>query len=100
MKPMKAELLLRERIILAENAFAEIRVWRAPSPVRGSLHDYKYALAYVVGGRCVLRYDNEAGKGDHRHLGATETPYRFETPERLIADFWEDVDRWRPEPES
>lgn len=94
---MKAELLLRERIILAENAFAEIRVWRVPSPVRGSAHAYKYALAYVVGGICVLRYDNEAGKGDHRHLGSAETPYRFTTPERLLADFWEDVDRWRPE---
>jgi len=94
---MKAELLLRERIILAESAFAEIRVWRVPSPVRGSAHDYKYALAYVVGGICVLRYDNEAGKGDHRHLGSVETSYRFTTPERLLADFWEDVDRWRPE---
>jgi len=94
---MKAELLLRERSSLAESAFAEIRVWRAPSPVRGSAHDYKYALAYVVGGICVLRYDNEAGKGDHRHLGSVETSYRFTTPERLLADFWEDVDRWRPE---
>lgn len=94
---MKAELLLRERIILAESAFAEIRVWRVPSPVLGSAHEYKYALAYVVGGICVLRYDNEAGKGDHRHLGSAETPYRFTTPERLLADFWEDVDRWRPE---
>jgi len=25
------------------------------------MHDYKYALAYVVAGQCVIRYDNEAG---------------------------------------
>ena len=94
---MKAELLLKERHQLAADAFVELRVWRVPQPVRGSSHDLKYALAYVVGGICVLRYDNEAGKGDHRHLGAVETPYTFTTPAKLLADFWTDVDRWRPE---
>ena len=71
---MKAELMLRERHQLWADAFAELRVWRVPAPVLGSAHSYKYSLAYVVRGECVLRYDNEAGKGDHRHLGAVETP--------------------------
>jgi hypothetical protein len=44
----------------------------------------------------VPRYDDEAGKGDHRHPGAEEMPYGFTTPARLLADFWSDVDRWRP----
>jgi len=44
----------------------------------------------------VLRYDNEAGKGDHRHVGDVETEYRFTTPDQLLADFWRDVDQWRP----
>jgi len=92
---MAAELLLRERHQLADNAFAELRVWRVPGTVRGSRHDYKYALAYVVAGVCVLRYDNEAGKGDHRHVGGREEPYHFTNPARLLADFWADVDRWR-----
>ena len=43
-----------------------------------------------------FQYDNESGKGDHRYLGAVETPYHFTTPERLLADFWYDVDHWRP----
>jgi hypothetical protein len=43
----------------------------------------------------VLRYDNEAGKGDHRHSGKTEGRYDFTTQERLLADFWADVDKWR-----
>lgn len=68
-----------------------------PVPVRGSLHGYKYSLAYVVDGICVLRYDNEAGKGDHRHIGMTESPYRFVSHAQLLADFWLDVDQWRPE---
>ncbi|WP_333835251.1 toxin-antitoxin system TumE family protein [Rubrimonas sp.] len=95
---MKADRLLHERVVLAEDAFVELRIWRVPSPVRGSAHGFKYALAYVVGRACVLRYDNEAGKGDHRHIGAVETPYRFTTPSQLLADFWRDVDAWKPEP--
>jgi hypothetical protein len=50
----------------------------------------------VVAGVCVLRYDNEAGKGDHRHVGGVEAEYRFTSPEELLADFWRDVDQWRP----
>ena len=67
-----------------------------PEPVRGSEHSFKYALAYVVDRVRVLRYDNEAGKVDHRHFGKDESPYESTTPERLLADFWNDVDRWRP----
>jgi hypothetical protein len=36
---------------------------------------------------CVLRYDNEFGKGDHRHRGTSETAYRFTTIEQLLNDF-------------
>jgi hypothetical protein len=46
---------------------------------------------------CVLRYDNEAGKGDHKHVDGVETGYRFTTPAQLLADFWRDVDQWRRE---
>lgn len=90
------ELLFQERHSLGSDAFADLRVWRVPRPVPGSGHDDKYALAYVVAGACVLRYDNEAGKGDHRHVGGTEAPYAFTTPAQLLADFWSDLDTWRP----
>lgn len=94
---MRAELLLRERHQLSPDSFVEIRVWRVAESVRGSTHEFKYSLAYVVAGKCVLRYDNEPGKGDHKHLNTVEVPYRFITPARLLADFWSDVDRWRSE---
>jgi hypothetical protein len=48
-----------------------------------------------MNGVCVLRYDNEAGKGDHKHVGEQEVPYTFTTPAQLLADFWDDVDNWR-----
>ena len=92
---MKADLLLRERHQLDDAAFVEPLIWRVPKWVRGSAHTHKYSLSYVVAGQCVLRYDNEAGKGDHRHTGTIETAYLFTTPAALLADFWLDVDRWR-----
>ena len=92
---MKAELLLRERHVLAEDAFVEVVVWRVPRPIRGSTHHLKYRLALVVSGQCLLRYDNEAGKGDHRHLGVTEAAYEFKGYEKLLADFWADIEAWR-----
>jgi Family of unknown function (DUF6516) len=52
-------------------------------------------LALVVDGVCVLRYDNEAGKGDHRHIGQREERYIFTNPDALLVDFWRDVDQWR-----
>ena len=66
---MDAELLLKRRIILAESVFAELVIWRLPRMLPGSTHPYKYRLALVADGICVLRYDNEAGKGDHVHRG-------------------------------
>jgi hypothetical protein len=92
---MKAEPLFQERQVIAEDAFVELVVWKVPEPVSGSVHGFKYRLALVVAGECVLRYDNEAGKGDHRHLGGEQSPYSFTSPARLLADFWNDVDRWR-----
>ena len=91
---MKAELLLHERHQVDTKAFVELKVWHVPRSVKGSHHQYKYSLAYVVHGKCVLRYDNEAGKGDHKHTGQVESDYKFTTPEQLHADFWSDVDKW------
>jgi len=92
---MNAKLMLNERHILSENVFVEMVVWIVPSPISGSHHGFKYRLALVVDGNCVLRYDNEAGKGDHKHMGEDEIPYVFTTPKALIEDFWNDVDNWR-----
>lgn len=84
-------------MVLASDAFAEVVVWRLHEPVPPSEHNYKYRLAYVVAGECVLRYDNERGKGDHWHWGKVEMPYTFSSPERLMADFSAQIARWNHE---
>lgn len=92
---LKAELLFKERVVQTENSFAELVLWRVPVIVEGSRHPFKYRLAYVVDGQCVLGYDNESGKGDHKAIGLVETDYLFTTPAQLLADFWQAIDDWR-----
>ena len=91
---MKAELLMRERRVL-EAGFIEVIVWRLPEPLSGSTHGLKYRLAYIVDGECVLRYDNEVGKGDHLHVGSKERPYVFVSVDQLLEDFLADVAKWK-----
>jgi len=93
---MRARLLLRERRIVNESCFAEMVIWQLPRPVPGSRHGFKYRLAFVVDGVCVLRFDNEAGKGDHKHAGEREVPYAFKDLDQLVTDFWNEIERWRP----
>ena len=97
---MRATLIARTRIGYSTRSFAELVLWRVPSPVPGSAHEFKYRLAYIVDSVCVVRYDNEVEKGDHRHFGESEYAYKFSTPDRLIADFQKDIARWNDENSS
>ena len=94
---MKAVVLIRTRIVYSTTAFAELVLWPLSKPFARCTHRFKYRLAYVVRGTCVLRYDNEAGKGDHRHYGGKELAYTFSNPENLIAAFQADIERWNHE---
>jgi Family of unknown function (DUF6516) len=91
---MKACLLVDRRITMTETAFAELVLWRLPEVTDERRHGYKYRLALVARGVCVLRYDNEAGKGDHVHFGNAERAYEFRGVDQLIADFLADAKEW------
>lgn len=90
---VKAELLYFRRMPIGETAFTEMVLWRVPTPVPGSSHAFKYRLALIVEGVCVMRYDNERGKGDHRHIAGREEPFVFTRPADLFAAFEADVRR-------
>jgi len=92
---MKAALLRRHREEFEDGAIIDIVLWRVPKAVPPCKHRYKYRLFYGRAGTRIVGYDNERGKGDHRHVRGHEEPYRFESPERLIDDFFSDVERSR-----
>ena len=63
-----------------------------PQPVPPSDHAFKYRLVFIRENKRVVGYDNERGKGDHKHLGALEVRYKFVDIETLMADFLRDVE--------
>jgi hypothetical protein len=86
-----AQLLFHQRIDYDDGGIVEMVIWRVPSSVPPSIHDLKYSLFYGASGRREVCYDNERGKGDHRHFQGVETDYVFPNVEKLMEDFWTDV---------
>jgi hypothetical protein len=88
---MKAVLAFHDKQVLPDGAIVEMKIWQVTAPVLGSAHRIKYSLFYGLDGKRLVGYDNERGKGDHRHIEGSQQPYAFTTVERLIADFLADV---------
>jgi hypothetical protein len=94
MQYMKASLLARTKEIRDDGSIVEIVIWQIPEPLAPCKHCYKYRLFYGAGGTSRVRYDNERGKGDHRHIGDEESRYAFSTVEQLLDDFERDIAHW------
>lgn len=86
-----AVLIERSKTILPDGAIVEIVVWKVPEPVPGSTHLFKYRLFYGKDGRRIVGFDNERGKGDHRHLDGAEHPYSFTTTDTVLSDFRKEI---------
>lgn len=93
---MKAIQVIKAKEIREDNTIVEVVVWRLPASLEPCTHKYKYRLFYGVPGACRVRYDNELGKGDHRHINDEEWPYVFSNLETLMQDFQRDIEFWRP----
>ena len=83
---------MREKEVRADGSILELVIWELDTPVPGSAHTFKYRLYFGRGGQALVRYDNERGKGDHRHVEGRELAYRFKSMEALIEDFFADVE--------
>ncbi len=83
----KATLLYETREVLADGFIIHMRLWDVPIPVLPATHRYKYSLFFGRVGERIVAFDNERGKGDHKHIGDREHPYVFQGPAQLIEDF-------------
>ncbi|MEW6168108.1 MAG: DUF6516 family protein [Pseudomonadota bacterium] len=90
---MGATLITHRKERRDDGVVVEIVIWQLPQATADRPHGLKYRLYCGRDGACLVRYDNEAGKGDHRHYGDRQEPYRFDSLTRLIEDFTTDVDR-------
>lgn len=89
---MRAQLLYRSKSLLSDGAILELVIWIVPEPLFGSRHNYKYSLFFGYPGQRIVGYDNEQGKGDHKHILDHEETYTFSTIEKLVDDFRRDVE--------
>lgn len=90
----KAKLVAKDRIEFANGFVAEFVVWELPDKTLDRPHGYKYRLYYGDNeGNCLVRYDNEAGKGGHKHIGEKELPYPFVNIDKLFRDFEHDINQ-------
>jgi hypothetical protein len=90
---MAARLIFHRKRTSEDGAISEIKVWEVEEAVVGSQHRLKYSLYYGKAGVRLVGYDNERGKGDHRHYGDQEETYVFTDVSTLVADFLKDVAR-------
>jgi hypothetical protein len=65
---MRASQVFRYRTVQS-GVTVEMVIWALPRASAERPHGLKYRLYCGRGEHCVVRYDNEAGKGDHRHYG-------------------------------
>ena len=89
----KAELLIRQRDELPNDVLFEIKVWRLPKADPERPHGLKYSLYCGRNGKRLVGYDNERGKGDHRHILDREEAFVFLSIVQLIRDFYADAFR-------
>jgi len=93
---MEAKLIYRGKFIYADGATREMVLWQLPRKAAEKSYGLKYRLYYgLPDGTCIVRYDNEAGKGHHKHRGSQEEPYEFKDVETLVTDFLEDIEKAR-----
>ena len=93
---MAARLIYREKYIYSDSSIREMILWQLPHKTPDRTHGLKYRLYYGLDdGTSLVRFDNESGKGDHKHVGSQEDSYRFIDVEKLVADFLAEIAKAR-----
>ena len=94
---MKARRIFHDKAVFPDGSIVEMTIWQLPEANSERPHGLKYSLYFGHDGRRLVGYDNERGKGDHKHIGDIELPYEFVDVDTLVADFIADVARTRNE---
>jgi hypothetical protein len=93
---MAAKLIYREKFIYSDGAIREMVLWQLARKSKDRPHGLKYRLYYgLADGTCLVRFDNESGKGDHKHVDGQEESYEFINVESLVADFLAEIEKTR-----
>ena len=89
---MAARMLFHHKEIRGD-VIIEMMIWQLPAVTAQRPHGLKYRFYCGTADACLVRHDNESGKGDHRHYGEWQEIYVFQSIERRLADFRNDFIR-------
>ena len=87
----KALLIRHDRFNDPYGNIVEMKIWSVPV-TEYTPYGVKYSLVYIVDGERVVGYDNERGKGDHKHIDGKQELYSFVDVDVLVDDFASDVE--------
>lgn len=90
---VNATLIRHDRFNDSFCNLVEMKIWSVPV-TEHTPHGVKYSLVYIVRCERVIGYDNERGKGDHKHIDGRQECYQFTDVDRLIEDFARDVEAY------
>ena len=75
----------QKKVIYPDLCIAEIVVWQFLHTTPERPHGYKYRINdCTADGTAVVRYENETGNGNNKHIGALDPPYEFESLDILF----------------
>jgi len=94
---MKATRIFHDKTLLPDGSVVEMVIWQLPQESNERPQGLKYRLFFGRDGQRLVGYDNELGKGDHKHILNVEKRYKFTSIEKLVSDFLSDVERVRNE---
>ncbi len=95
MRIMSRAIKILDRKLKHGDLVMQIVIWQLHRSTLDRPHGLKYRLWCGRAGKTVVLYDNETGKGDHRHIGEKEEDYTFTTIDQLLDDFERDIANWR-----
>ena len=91
----KAKIVIHSKVNDPDGMITEFTVWKLPAPSQERPHGLKYSFFFGREGIRIIAYDNERGKGDHRHYLDREEKYVFVSIEKLMSDFLKDIQDYR-----
>ncbi|MBI1935842.1 hypothetical protein HYS31_05365 [Candidatus Woesearchaeota archaeon] len=85
-----SELVFHDKKILDNEHLMEIRIWQVKKD-KYNPEGFHYSLVLIKNTKRILGYDNHERKGHHKHFHDKELKYNFESVDKLLNDFYEDM---------
>ena len=68
--------MFHDKTLLPDGSIVEMTIWKLPASDSERASGLKYSLFYGRPGLRIVGYDNERGKGDHKHVEGREMRYQ------------------------